>query len=103
MLHSMLLFTALLLPAAEPTAADPAATKLLAEARAARAAWANFPGFRADIEVNLDGQVSKGLLEVDAAGKVHLKGIDKDAETWAKYTLRSLINHRMSDAADRGT
>ena len=46
-------------------AADPAATKLLADARAARAVWKDFPGFTADLEVNIDGKVVKGTLAQD--------------------------------------
>src|SRR5262249_24905228 len=49
---------------ASASVADPAATKLLAEARAARALYHNFPGFSADIEVNLDGKATRGRVEV---------------------------------------
>src|SRR5262249_40018242 len=78
--------------------ADPAATQLLAEARAARALWENFPGFTADVEVNLDGQVTRGRVEVSPKGKlaVTLEGKDvKDAETWLKRELGSTVGHRM--------
>ena len=50
--------------------ADPEATKLLADARAARALWQHFPGFAADVEVNWDGKVARGKVNVDATGKV---------------------------------
>ena len=73
---------------------DPAATKLLAEARAARATWEKFPGFTARVEVNLDGQVSRGKVRVDAAGKVTLDGLDKQAREWATSTLGSIADHR---------
>ena len=44
-------------PTAARRQADPEATKLLADARAARANWDHFPGFKADMEVNIDGKV----------------------------------------------
>ena len=46
-----------------PAKADPLATKLLADARAARAQWEKFPGFTADIEINFDGKISQGKVE----------------------------------------
>jgi hypothetical protein len=89
--------------AADAKPEDPAATKLLAEARAARATWKDFPGFTAAIEVNLDGQVSKGEATVDPAGKVTLTGLDKAAEAWARRQLAMLVAHRAEFAADRPT
>jgi hypothetical protein len=83
----------------EKPKADPAASKLLADARAARAMWKDFPGFRADVELNLDGKVSKGKVEVDSAGKTHYTGLDKDAEAWAKPTLGSIVGHRLDGTA----
>ena len=47
-------------------AGDPAAEKLLADARAARAVWKDFPGFTADLEVNVDGKVAKGRVTVSS-------------------------------------
>ena len=81
---------------AEPRrAADPAATKLLAEARAARALWDQFPGFTADVEVNLDGHVTRGKVTVDAKGKVALEMPEGDAAKWAKGQLSSVVGHRL--------
>jgi uncharacterized GH25 family protein len=78
-------------------AADPAATKLLADARAARANWDNFPGFTADVEVNLDGTITKGKVKVDAKGKVDLDMAEGEAAKWAKGQLDSIVGHRISD------
>jgi len=75
---------------------DPAATKLLADARAARASWHNFPGFSADLEVNVNGKVTKGHVDVDARGKIALSGID--VSVLARETtrqLKSVIEHRL--------
>src|SRR5262245_9710545 len=59
------------------------ATKLLADARAARANWEGFTGFTADLEVNVEGKVTRGKIDVDHKGKVTLEGIeDKTLEGW---------------------
>jgi hypothetical protein len=79
--------------------ADPAATKLFAEARAARATWSNFPGFTADLEINHEGKVQKGKVEVSAAGKVTLMVPDPDASGWALRQLASIVSHRRDDGA----
>ena len=84
-------------------AADPAATKLLADARAARATWENFPGFSADVEVNLDGKVTRGQVEVSAKGEVTLKLEKGAAADWARPTLRSIVGHRLDNSADLET
>jgi hypothetical protein len=82
---------------------DPEATKLLADARAARANWENFPGFSADIEVNLDGRVEKGTVTVDPKGKVTVQAGSPAATDWAKYMLRSIVGHRIADGSDLQT
>jgi hypothetical protein len=84
------------------TTANPAATKLLADAREARALYPNFPGFTADVEINLDGKVSRGRVEVSDKGKVALKLDDNAAETWAKHTLASIVGHRLDNGAAEG-
>lgn len=78
---------------AEPVA-DPAATKLLAEARASRLLWKDFPGFTADIEVSIDGKVSRGQVRVEASGKVSYSKLDATAEAWARPTFNSIVSHR---------
>lgn len=75
--------------------ADPAATKLLADARAARYVWKDFPGFRADLVVNDDGRVHKGTVEVSAKGKVDLTLEDKDLKTEVRRSIASLVGHRL--------
>jgi hypothetical protein len=81
--------------------ADPAAGKLLAEARAARATWEKFPGFTAGVEVNLDGRVGRGKLRVDPKGKVTLQGLDRDAHDWARTTLGLIADHRLGGGEDK--
>jgi hypothetical protein len=95
--YFIVVVTAIVLAAAEPAkrAADPAATKLLADARAARVLYHDFPGFSADVEVNLDGKVTRGRVEISDKGKVALKLEDAGAEKWAKNTLASIIAHRL--------
>lgn len=82
--------------------ADPAASKLLAEARKARAIWENFPGFTADLEVNIEGKVLRGQLHVNANGKVRLDKLEKEAAAWASQVLGSITNHRL-DSGERDT
>ncbi len=88
---------------ASDAATDPAATKLLSEARAARALYHAFPGFRADIEVNLDGKTTRGQVEVSEKGKAVLKLDNADAAKWAKNTLEQLIAHRLSGGPEEET
>jgi hypothetical protein len=85
------------------SAAEPAATKLLSDARAARALYHDFPGFRGDIEVNLDGKTASGQVEVSNKGKVALKLDNTDAAKWAKSTLESIIGHRLSSGPEEET
>jgi hypothetical protein len=87
------------------TAADPAtpsaeATKLLADARAARAVWTSFPGFRADVEINYGGKLLQAKVRVDGEGKVILEGVeDKEAASWARRVLSSIVGHRLVGVA----
>jgi uncharacterized GH25 family protein len=87
-------------PAAE---ADQAATKLLADARAARAQWTNFPGFTAELEINVDGQVTRGTVQVQPEGKVTVQTPDADAGQWALRQLRQIVSHRIDNSASLGT
>lgn len=83
--------------------ANAAATKLLSDARAARVLYHDFPGFSADIAVNLDGKVTRGQVEVSDKGNVTLKLEDAAAQTWAKHTLASIVGHRLSGGPDEET
>jgi uncharacterized GH25 family protein len=76
--------------------ANPEATKLLADAREARANWVDFPGFTAKVAVNVEGKVHTGTVEVNDKGKVNLT-IDGDDKGWAKSMLASIVGHRMDD------
>lgn len=84
-------------------ATDAAATKLLADARAARALYHDFPGFRADIEINLDGKKLQGQVDVNDRGKVALKLEGAAAAKWAKSTLEQIVGHRLSSGPDEET
>ena len=105
------LLAALALPAladdkpAKDVPADPAATKLLAKARAARAQWENFPGFRAKLAINIDGKVTKGTVEVSAKGKVTVQATDAKPEDveWAKGELAQIVGHRLDNSATLDT
>jgi hypothetical protein len=84
-------------------AADPAATKLLADARAARSTWHDFPGFSADLEANFDGKVHKGRLQVSPKGKVKVDLDDADARAWTQREMSSLVGHRLGDGTSLQT
>ncbi|MBY0524784.1 MAG: DUF3386 family protein [Gemmataceae bacterium] len=90
-------------PPAENLKEDPAATKLLADARAARAQWPDFAGFTADAEVNFDGKVHKAKVTVSGDGKVRFDGLDKDVDLWARRTLGSIVGHRTDNSGSRNT
>jgi hypothetical protein len=78
---------------------NPEATKLLADARAARDQWQNFPGFKGDLVVNFDGKLRKCKLEVTAKGKVELMLEDAEADAWSRRQLKSLVDHRLDNSA----
>jgi hypothetical protein len=82
---------------------NPDATKLLKEARAARAQWKNFPGFTADVAVNFDGVVQRGTVQVSATGEVQFQKLDKAAETWARRNLANTVSHRLDNSASKDT
>lgn len=84
-------------------AVDAAATKLLADARAARAQWTEFPGFVADLEVNIDGKLSRGKVSVNAKGKVNIEIADEAAEAWARRQLASVAGHRIDNSSALNT
>jgi hypothetical protein len=83
-------------------AASAEATKLLADARAARATWKDFPGLRADLEVNVDGKVTRGKVEVSPKGAVTV-ALEGDEKDWARRTLASIVGHRLDGSAARDT
>jgi hypothetical protein len=83
--------------------ANPVATRSLALARDARAAWQNFPGFTAEVEVNLDGKVTRGRVQVNEKGKVQLEMSDPAAAKWARGLLTSTVEHRMATGAAEQT
>ncbi len=92
--------------AEEKPAADPEATKLLADARAARAIYRDFPGFTADVEINIDGKVTPGRATVSRTGKVTLTLTPAgatDAEHWASRLLSSIVGHRLDSGTDLET
>ncbi len=108
--HYATLVFALAAPTSDPKSSaapslkeDPAATKLLADARAARAQWPNFPGFTADAEVNFDGKVHKGKVTVGVDGKVRFDGLDKEVDGWARRTLGSIVGHRTDNSVSLNT
>jgi hypothetical protein len=88
--------------AAALSSQDPEATRLLAEARAARALYQNFPGFTADVKVNLDGKVAHGQVAINSKGKVQLElaaDAGEEARRWTQGMLASIISHRLDSGS----
>lgn len=77
------------------TALTESATQLLANSRAARAVWDDFPGFTATFTVTIDEKTQQGKLTVDASGEIALEGFTFEEEKSPARTLRSLVSHRM--------
>jgi hypothetical protein len=71
-------------------------------ARAARANWDHFPGFKADMEINIDGKVFRAPVTIDSQGEVHFKlaGESEEAARWARRSLASLAGHRLDNSGD---
>jgi hypothetical protein len=90
--------------AADKAQADPDATRLLADARAARAQWQHFPGFRARVEINVEGRVTEGSVEVSPTGKVTVR-VPEPAEDakWARDELAQTVSHRFDNSASLDT
>ncbi len=76
---------------------NPAATKLLADARLARSNMQNFPGFTADLIVTIQNKEYKGTVQVDAKGKVVIGDMENPQAGWAKRILASAVSHRLQN------
>ncbi len=89
-----LFFMAAGLSAAKENASR-SAEKMMYDAHVARSSWDKaFPGFRADVEVTIDGNVERGTVTVGSDGKVKLKLPKGENARWAKSQMASIISHR---------
>ena len=79
---------------------DAAATKLMSDTHDHWAHWDDFPGFAADVEVNLNGDLSKGRVQVSPKGKVELQLPGTAPESFAKEVLVSIVGHRLGQRLD---
>jgi hypothetical protein len=86
-------------PAGRPSGDEPAsADERLERAHRARAAWGpGFPGFTADLVVDVDGESVRGTVDVAPDGGVELDLPDGPARDWARAQLRSIVMHRGLD------
>src|SRR5262249_48614590 len=64
------------------------------------ARWDDFPGFTADLEVNIEGTVSTGHVEVSPSGKVKVEAAAPAAQTFAQEVLVSIVGHRLGQRLD---
>lgn len=100
---SALLCLALLLPVGDDTKKpdeNPAASKMLADARMARAIMKDFPGFTADMIVTVQSKEQRCTIQVDSKGKVIIGDqLTGPIASWARRILTSAISHRMGNPA----
>jgi hypothetical protein len=86
----------LLTPERVPTGATAEAARLVREAHAARAVWREFPGFVADVEMNLEGRIGQGRVIVLADGQVYVESLPDNHRAEATCHLACLV-HRQLD------
>lgn len=79
------------------------ASEMLTNARAARAIMQNFPGFTADIQLNINHKQYHGTVQVDGKGSVTVADIQGQPAVWVKKVLTSTITHRLQPATPRKT
>lgn len=79
------------------------ATKLLADARVARATISQFPGFTAELQLTMQGKEYRGMVQVDGKGKVIIGEIDGPQASWARRVLASAISHRLQNPTQMHT
>lgn len=78
------------------TKAAPTAAELMRRAHFGRAMWSDFPGFRADVVLTVDGETQKGTFQLDAKGEAKLVLEGNAKAEWAERTLRSVVGHRFA-------
>ena len=97
--------TATVTLAAERAPADPDAYRLMNRAVQARATWDEaFPGFTADVQLNYQGEVQRGTVQVSREGAIKFSGLDGDpARAWAYEWFGEMVFHRAGgqSAADQ--
>ena len=76
------------------------APELMRRAREARAAWANFPGFEADLKLFTAGHEQSGKIKVTAGGEAELSGFQLKDDKPVLTVLRSLVGHRMGSGGE---
>ena len=79
------------------TTEQPEASKMLADARMARAVMAKFPGFTAELAITVKSQEYRGIVQVDSKGKVVIGELTGPEAAWARRILASAISHRLGD------
>ena len=77
------------------------AQDVLARARHARAVWEKFPGFTANVVIQVEQRSAAGKLTVSSDGQIDLElgELPQDDLKWARQHLRSLVQHQMPDGS----
>lgn len=79
--------------------ADPEAVSLFEQAVADRAQWGtDFPGFKANLNGDLDGRAFNGKLTVEPGGTINVDVDDPTAHDWVTDQLSSLVMHRKTSS-----
>jgi hypothetical protein len=79
---------------------DPAAAKLLVDARSARGVWNDkFPGFSCELNVTIDELVVTGQLTVTKEGETKLEMTEGAGKKWVERQLQLLIDHHFPTSA----
>jgi len=83
-------------------AQDPAAEKLMKDAHVVRSGWdKSFPGFTAQLVVNIDGQEATGKFTVTKEGKLDIELPAGPLADWAQQQLDSIVSHRNAGVRDK--
>lgn len=80
---------------------DPEAEAIMRRAHVARSGWdATFPGFKADLQVAIDGETQEGHVTM-VPGEVKLDLGKGPAAEWAAEQLESILMHRTAAVRDK--
>lgn len=87
---------------AQLAADDAAAEKMMKDAHVVRSGWdKSFPGFTADLAVNIDGKEAKGKFTLTREGKLDIQLPAGPLAGWAEQQLDSIVSHRNAGVREK--